>query len=70
MAIRIGREAKSLIKYAESLGFDASITRKNHLRFVAPGCRPVFAAGTPSDHRSIKNSQSELRQVAKRGGLV
>jgi hypothetical protein len=34
-----------------------------HLRLSKPGARTVFAPGTPSDWRSWRNAQRDMRQA-------
>lgn len=44
-------------------GFHVSKTRGGHWRFEHPDMDgPVFAPGTPSDHRSIANFRAVLRR--------
>ncbi len=44
-------------------GFLMSKTRGGHLRIEHPNMEgPVFAPGTPSDHRSIANLRAILRR--------
>jgi predicted RNA binding protein YcfA (HicA-like mRNA interferase family) len=44
-------------------GFTARLTRGGHWRFEHPLMDgPVFAPGTPSDHRGLKNLRALLRR--------
>lgn len=59
---------RRLISYAESLGFEASLTKKTHLKFTKSGCKTVYSSGTPGDQRTLKNAESNLRK-SERGDL-
>jgi predicted RNA binding protein YcfA (HicA-like mRNA interferase family) len=52
----------------ERLGWSAERTRGGHLRCSHPlAAYPVFAAGTPSDHRAWKNFQAHLKRSLAAG---
>jgi len=56
-------QMKAFLRQLESQGFSASKTRGGHWRLQHPNLNgPVFAPDTPSDHRSIKNTQAILRR--------
>jgi hypothetical protein len=58
----------AVISGAKAQGFRVTRTKKGHWEFKAPDTRwsPVYASGTTSDWRSVRNLISELR----RAGLV
>ena len=43
-------------------GWTIGHTKRGHLRFIAPDGRKVFAPGSPSDHRAVKNMVAFLRR--------
>lgn len=65
--------AKPLVKAAKAKGWTVGLTKKGHLRFVAPEgtvdqltgepVRVVGAPGTPSDHRGYLNTRAQLRRA-------
>ena len=59
---------KRLLSYAEQLGFEAQFTKKSHIKFTKPGRRSVYTSGSPSDHRTLLNAESNLRK-SERGDL-
>lgn len=59
---------KRLVAYALELGFEAAFTKKSHIKFTKPGRKPVFTSGSPSDHRTLMNAESNLRK-SERGEL-
>lgn len=53
---------KQLIELAESQGWRTRKTKRGHVVFYAPdGSNTVTVGGTPSDHRSRKNSLARLK---------
>ena len=56
------KELQSLIKQAESQGWQVLHLKGGHLKWVSPvSDRVVFTAFSPSDVRAIKNITRELR---------
>jgi predicted RNA binding protein YcfA (HicA-like mRNA interferase family) len=63
----VTKELRSLIRALEDQGFTVQRTRRGHwLVRDAKGQAVATMAGTPSDHRSWRNSLARL----KRAGLV
>lgn len=60
------KEMKKLIESAECQGFEALILKSGHVVFLLGGVRVTTFAGTPSDHRSWRNSMAYM----KRAGYV
>ncbi len=59
-------EMKKVRRRLERLGFIATKTRSGHWKFGHPNMEGVvFAAGTPSDHRAIKNFLAELQRKTR-----
>lgn len=58
------KDLKKLIDLAESQGWAVEVTGGGHLRFISPDRRMpmVHTGSTPSDRRSIKNLESQLRK--------
>lgn len=61
-------DLRKIEQAAREQGWRVERTKKGHIRFVPPDAtKPmVVAAGTPSDHRSIRNLVAQLR----RSGLI
>ena len=55
------KELSLLAKQAISQGWNVSKTNGGHLKWVAPTGNFFYSALTPSDPRSIKNIQRDLR---------
>jgi len=55
---------KQLRRAAEAQGWKVEQTRSGHWRFVPPDrAKPiVIVSGTPSDHRSMRNSLAMLKR--------
>ena len=51
-----------LMREAINQGWTVELTKNGHIKFVAPDGSVVFAASTPSDYRSWRNTRSELRR--------
>lgn len=61
-------ELKPLVQAAEKQGWTLDYTKRGHLKLVPPtGGTPVYAAGTPSDWRSVKNTAAMLRRAGVKG---
>jgi hypothetical protein len=55
----------------ERLGWATIQTRGGHLRCSHPhAAYPVFAASTPSDHRSWKNFRANLKRALAEGARI
>jgi predicted RNA binding protein YcfA (HicA-like mRNA interferase family) len=60
------KEMRQLIKRAEKEGWAAEQTKKGHWRLTHPkAAYHVIAPGTPSDYRSVKNTEAELRRAMR-----
>ncbi len=59
------KELKQLIRIAREQGWKVEPTRKGHWWFRPPNPADgqVLVAGTPSDHRALKNAKAKLRQA-------
>ena len=57
-------EMRVLLKQAERQGWRVSPTRSGHIKFVPPDPSiPALVTGsTPSDRRSLRNLQADLRR--------
>jgi len=56
------KETRKLIAYAENLGYVVREAKNAHFIAEHPsGARTVFGS-TPSDHRSVKNAEADLRR--------
>lgn len=63
--MRHNKRVQPVVDYAQKLGFTVhSSRRRQHLKFLRPGCQPVFSSATPSDNRAAKNAMSQLRRSA------
>ncbi len=59
------KEMKQLLKEAEGLGFEVSMTRKCHYKLMhKKGI--IIVSSTASDHRAFMNIRAEIRRVLKR----
>lgn len=58
-------EMREVIAWAEARGWSAARTAGGHVRFMRDGCRPVFAAATPSDGRAAANTRALLRRETR-----
>ena len=61
-------ELAAVINEARKQGYRVEQTRNGHWEFKSPDRtrRPVYAAGTPSDWRAIRNLIAELRRAGFR----
>jgi hypothetical protein len=57
------KDIRKLCKELSRQGFDIRATRRGHLLVERGGVVVAGLAGTPSDHRSIKNSLAQLRRA-------
>lgn len=55
---------RDIEKAARDQGWETGRTKKGHLRYVPPDPELpiVIGAGTPSDHRSLRNFVAQLRR--------
>ncbi|CAO3460007.1 hypothetical protein [Azospirillum argentinense] len=59
-------EMNKLVRAHRQLGWEVEKTRNQHWRFTPPGGgRCYFAAGSPSDHRTIINTTAMLRRALR-----
>jgi predicted RNA binding protein YcfA (HicA-like mRNA interferase family) len=63
MTLRIPEPYRALAKLARRLGWTVSSTRNSHLRWRRPDGHVVITAGSPSDHRGIRNDKVRLRKA-------
>jgi len=59
----IHREFRPLVEAAVAQGWTVTPTKGGHLKFQSPKGDVVFAAGTPSDWRAMKNVRAHLRRA-------
>ncbi|MEU5430798.1 hypothetical protein AB0H73_35070 [Streptomyces olivoreticuli] len=57
------KEVRQLIKALEKQGFEVRQTKNNHYQVFKKGSFVTVLPGTPSDHRSLKNSMAYLRRA-------
>lgn len=57
------KDIRKLRKELTNQGFNVRTTRRGHLLVEREGVVVAGLAGTPSDHRSIKNSIAQLRRA-------
>ena len=62
------RALKRVVRYAVTHGWIVERTRGGHVRFIKPGCPPVFTGFSPSDARAEKNVLARLRRVQRHEG--
>ena len=61
--VKISKEWRRLVEYAEAAGWVVTRTGGDHIRFKGPHGGLVFGASTPSDaKRSLKNTEALLRR--------
>ena len=56
------KDLRRVVRDAEKRGWTASKTNGGHIRLTKPGCQPVFTSQTPSDKRTAKNAEMQLRR--------
>jgi hypothetical protein len=57
------KDKRVLVKRLQAAGFETRTTTKQHLLVLLQGQVITCFAGTPSDHRSWKNSMAPLRRL-------
>ena len=57
------KETRDLIAFALNAGWQAVRTNSGHVKFLKPGCEPVFTSFTASDFRSSRNARAQLRRA-------
>ncbi|MFE1785623.1 hypothetical protein ACFW9F_24380 [Streptomyces sp. NPDC059506] len=57
------KEVRQLLKKLARQGFDVELTRNGHYKVYWDGRFVGTLAGTPSDHRSLKNSVANLKRA-------
>lgn len=57
------KDIRKLCKELRAQGFEVRTTRRGHLLVRRDGVVVAGIAGTPSDHRSVKNSIAQLRRA-------
>jgi len=56
------KEMKVLVRAAEREGWLVKRTKRGHYQWLPPQGRVIVTAGTPSDHRALRNIKSDLRR--------
>lgn len=59
------KEVNQLMTWATDRGWKVSRTAKGHIRFDRPGHPVAFTSGTPSDHRTIKNTKAQILRAER-----
>jgi len=59
----VRKEQKELVRRLQDAGFETRTTRSQHLLVLRDGRVVTCFAGTPSDHRSVRNSLAPLRRL-------
>ena len=57
------KDQRVLVKQLHAAGFETRTTSKDHLLVLRAGRVVACFSGTPSDHRSWKNSMAPLRRL-------
>ncbi|REC93400.1 hypothetical protein C8D72_3446 [Kushneria indalinina DSM 14324] len=57
------RALRRVVRYAVDHGWFVERTRGGHVRFIKPGCPPVFTGFSPSDTRAERNVLARLRRI-------
>jgi hypothetical protein len=57
------KERRDLAKRLRAAGFETRMTSRQHMLVLLKGRVVTCFAGTPSDHRSWKNSMAPLRRL-------
>lgn len=58
------KDVRELVRWAEGLGYEAENTKGGHIKFVHPKVsKPIFCSSTPSEYRSLKNTESMLARA-------
>lgn len=60
-ALRKGSHIAELAEQARQQGWNAYLKKSGHWKFVPPTGRILFTGSTPSDNRSLKNFERDLR---------
>lgn len=64
----MNRSLRQLVKALEAQGFTTKVTKKGHVTVYGPdGAWVTTMAGTPSDHRSMRNAMAALRRAGYTG---
>jgi hypothetical protein len=63
MPFRVPEPYRALAKLARKHSWVISPTRNGHLRWRRPDGHAVITAGSPSDHRGIRNDKARLRKA-------
>lgn len=55
---------------AERMGYTIGQTKNNHLKITHPKVvSPIFASGTPSDQRVLKNVVAKMARMLRQSGV-
>jgi RNA 3'-terminal phosphate cyclase len=56
------KDMQQLARKAERQGWTVVITGGTHIKWTSPAGEKVFSSYSPSDHRAIKNTITNLRK--------
>ena len=59
----LDRMYPGILRRLQEQGFKVSLTRKSHIRVVAPNGNVRCGPGSPSDHRAYKNLLRDLKRI-------
>lgn len=59
----VSKDMNDLFKRAKAQGWTVHRRNNNHYLIEGPDGQKVFCGGTPSDHRAIKNIESDLSRA-------
>lgn len=59
----MNKDVKKLARMLSRQGFEVRATRRGHLLVTLAGRTVAVLAGTPSDHRSLRNGMARLRRA-------
>lgn len=61
----VDSDTKRVLDFANSQGWECSLTRSHHLRFTKSGARTVFHSFAPGDHRAGRNVIAKLKRAQR-----
>lgn len=57
------KELRALIERVERVGWSVSVTSGNRFKILPPEGNVIFASATASEHRALRNIESQLRRA-------
>lgn len=66
--VKLSRVPKSLrptVADAVGRGWVLERTRKQHLKLSRPGCGPIIIGSTPSEYRTLKNLEADIKRAER-----